>query len=128
MQNDGANRWLVNLQVQVGTMLVPAPVAAARTFINTSDFGVAAVFPQNVHDRVDCVIRARTGTWLGSHGAGMRLRWPVTANVKSLIFISLPLGIPCPRVSAIGIALTPLTSWVTLTIDLHNDNALSEQC
>lgn len=39
--------YVVNWQVQVGTMLVPAPVAAAGTFVNTSDIAVAAVFPQN---------------------------------------------------------------------------------
>jgi membrane fusion protein (multidrug efflux system) len=39
--------YVVNWQVQVGTMLVPAPLAAAGTFVNVSDIGVAAVFPQN---------------------------------------------------------------------------------
>jgi multidrug resistance efflux pump len=39
--------YVVNWQVQVGTMLVPAPIAPAGTFIVTSDIGVAAVFPQN---------------------------------------------------------------------------------
>jgi membrane fusion protein, multidrug efflux system len=39
--------YIVNWQVQVGTMLVPAPLAAAGTFVNVADIGVAAVFPQN---------------------------------------------------------------------------------
>jgi membrane fusion protein (multidrug efflux system) len=39
--------YIVNWQVQVGTMLVPAPLAAAGTFVNVSDIAVAAVFPQN---------------------------------------------------------------------------------
>ena len=39
--------YVVNWQVQVGTMLVPAPIAPAGTFVITSDIGVAAVFPQN---------------------------------------------------------------------------------
>jgi multidrug resistance efflux pump len=39
--------YVVNWQVQVGTMLVPMPVAAAGTFVVTADTAVAAVFPQN---------------------------------------------------------------------------------
>jgi membrane fusion protein, multidrug efflux system len=39
--------YVINWQVQVGTMLVPAPLAAAGTFVNVSDIAVAAVFPQN---------------------------------------------------------------------------------
>ena len=39
--------YVVNWQVQVGTMLVPAPISAAGTFVMTSDTAVAAVFPQN---------------------------------------------------------------------------------
>jgi multidrug resistance efflux pump len=39
--------YVVNWQVQVGTMLVPAPIAAAGTYVVTSDTAVAAVFPQN---------------------------------------------------------------------------------
>jgi membrane fusion protein, multidrug efflux system len=39
--------YIVNWQVQIGTMLVPAPLAAAGTFVNVSDTAVAAVFPQN---------------------------------------------------------------------------------
>jgi membrane fusion protein, multidrug efflux system len=39
--------YVINWQVQVGTMLVPAPLAAAGTFVNVSDTAVAAVFPQN---------------------------------------------------------------------------------
>jgi len=39
--------YVVNWQVQIGTMLVPAPIAAAGTFVNVSDTAVAAVFPQN---------------------------------------------------------------------------------
>jgi multidrug resistance efflux pump len=42
-----ADGYVVNWQVQVGTMLVPAPVAAAGTFVDTSDIAVAAVYPQN---------------------------------------------------------------------------------
>ena len=39
--------YVVNWQVQVGTMVVPAPISAAGTFVMTSDTAVAAVFPQN---------------------------------------------------------------------------------
>ena len=39
--------YVVNWQVQVGTMLVPMPLSAAGTFVNVSDTAVAAVFPQN---------------------------------------------------------------------------------
>jgi multidrug resistance efflux pump len=42
-----ANGFVVNWQVQEGTMLVPMPVAAAGTFIDTTDSFVAASFPQN---------------------------------------------------------------------------------
>jgi membrane fusion protein, multidrug efflux system len=39
--------YVVNWEVQVGTMLVPAPLAAAGTFVNVSDTAVVAAFPQN---------------------------------------------------------------------------------
>ncbi len=39
--------FVVNWQVQEGTMLVPMPMAAAGTFINTSQTFIAAAFPQN---------------------------------------------------------------------------------
>jgi membrane fusion protein (multidrug efflux system) len=39
--------YVTNWQVQIGTMLVPMPLAAAGTFVNVSDTAVAAVFPQN---------------------------------------------------------------------------------
>jgi multidrug resistance efflux pump len=39
--------YVVNWQVQEGTMLVPMPLVAAGTFINTSETFVAASFPQN---------------------------------------------------------------------------------
>jgi membrane fusion protein, multidrug efflux system len=39
--------YVINWQVQVGTMLVPMPISAAGTFVNVSDTAVAAVFPQN---------------------------------------------------------------------------------
>jgi membrane fusion protein, multidrug efflux system len=39
--------YVINWQVQVGTMLVPAPLAAAGTFVNVSDTALVAVFPQN---------------------------------------------------------------------------------
>ena len=42
-----ADGYVVNWQVQDGTMLVPAPLAAAGTFISTSETYVAAAFPQN---------------------------------------------------------------------------------
>ena len=38
--------YVVNWQVQVGTMLTPGP-AAAGTFVKTSDIAVIAVYPQN---------------------------------------------------------------------------------
>jgi multidrug resistance efflux pump len=45
--NAPADGYVVDWQVQVGTMLVPAPISAAGTFVVTSDIAVAAVFPQN---------------------------------------------------------------------------------
>jgi multidrug resistance efflux pump len=45
--------YVVNWQVQPGTMLTSAPVAAAGTFINTSDIFVGAVFPQNFLTNVE---------------------------------------------------------------------------
>jgi membrane fusion protein (multidrug efflux system) len=39
--------YVTNWQVQIGTMLVPMPLAAAGTFVNVSETAVAAVFPQN---------------------------------------------------------------------------------
>ena len=39
--------YVTNWQVQIGTMLVPMPLAAAGTFVNVSDTAVAAVFAQN---------------------------------------------------------------------------------
>lgn len=39
--------YVVNWQVQPGTMLTSAPVAAAGAFVDTSDIFVGAVFPQN---------------------------------------------------------------------------------
>jgi multidrug resistance efflux pump len=42
-----ADGYVVNWQVQVGTMLVPMPLAAAGTFVDTSSIFVGAVFPQN---------------------------------------------------------------------------------
>jgi len=42
-----ADGYVVNWQVQVGTMLVPMPLAAAGTFVDTSSISVGAVFPQN---------------------------------------------------------------------------------
>jgi multidrug resistance efflux pump len=47
-----ADGYVVNWQVQDGTMLVPAPMAAAGTFINTADTFIAASFPQNYLDNV----------------------------------------------------------------------------
>jgi multidrug resistance efflux pump len=42
-----ADGYVVNWQVQEGTMLVPAPLAAAGTFITTSENVIVAAFPQN---------------------------------------------------------------------------------
>ncbi|MBI3410250.1 MAG: HlyD family secretion protein [Planctomycetes bacterium] len=42
-----ADGYVVNWQVQEGTMLVPMPMAAAGTFVNTSQTFIAASFPQN---------------------------------------------------------------------------------
>jgi membrane fusion protein (multidrug efflux system) len=39
--------YVVNWQVQPGTFVVPAPIAAAGTFVDTSDIMVGAVYPQN---------------------------------------------------------------------------------
>jgi multidrug resistance efflux pump len=42
-----ADGYVVDWQVQEGTMIVPTPMAAAGTFIETGDTAVVAVFPQN---------------------------------------------------------------------------------
>jgi multidrug resistance efflux pump len=42
-----ADGYVVNWQVQVGTMLVPAPIAAAGTYVDTSSVRALALFPQN---------------------------------------------------------------------------------
>jgi multidrug resistance efflux pump len=42
-----ADGYVVNWQVQEGTMLVPMPLAAAGTFITTSANVIVAAFPQN---------------------------------------------------------------------------------
>ncbi len=42
-----ADGYVVNWQVQEGTMLVPAPIAAAGVFISTAETWVVASFPQN---------------------------------------------------------------------------------
>ncbi|HEY6619738.1 MAG: efflux RND transporter periplasmic adaptor subunit [Xanthobacteraceae bacterium] len=42
-----ADGYVVNWQVQVGTMLAPLPLAAAGTFVDTSSIQVLALFPQN---------------------------------------------------------------------------------
>jgi membrane fusion protein (multidrug efflux system) len=45
--------YVVNWQVQPGTMLSPVTAAAAGTFIDTSNIFVAAVFPQNYLTNVE---------------------------------------------------------------------------
>jgi multidrug resistance efflux pump len=42
-----ADGYVVNWQVQEGTMLVPMPMAAAGTYISTSETDIVASFPQN---------------------------------------------------------------------------------
>ncbi|MBR1163414.1 HlyD family secretion protein [Bradyrhizobium elkanii] len=42
-----ADGYVVNWQVQVGTMVAPAPIAAFGTFVDTSSIEVLALFPQN---------------------------------------------------------------------------------
>jgi multidrug resistance efflux pump len=42
-----ADGYVVNWQVQEGTMIVPMPMAAAGTFIATADTSIAASYPQN---------------------------------------------------------------------------------
>jgi multidrug resistance efflux pump len=42
-----ADGYVVNWQVRVGTMVVPAPIAAAGTFVDTSNIQLLALFPQN---------------------------------------------------------------------------------
>jgi membrane fusion protein, multidrug efflux system len=42
-----ADGYVVNWQVQVGTMVVPAPIAAFGTFVDTSSIQALALFPQN---------------------------------------------------------------------------------
>jgi multidrug resistance efflux pump len=48
-----ADGYVVNWQVQEGTMLVPMPMAAAGTFIDTSETVVVASFPQNYLTNVE---------------------------------------------------------------------------
>jgi multidrug resistance efflux pump len=48
-----ADGYVVNWQVQEGTMLVPIPLAAAGTFICTADTAIIAVFPQNYLGNVE---------------------------------------------------------------------------
>jgi multidrug resistance efflux pump len=48
-----ADGYVVNWQVQEGTMLVPMPLAAAGTFIDTEDTFIAAAFPQNYLTNVE---------------------------------------------------------------------------
>ena len=45
--------YVVNWQVQPGTMLVPSPTAPAGTFVSTEDIYVLAVFPQNYLTNVE---------------------------------------------------------------------------
>jgi multidrug resistance efflux pump len=47
-----ADGYVVNWQVQEGTMLVTAPIAAAGTFINTAETFIAASYPQNYLNNV----------------------------------------------------------------------------
>jgi multidrug resistance efflux pump len=60
--------YVVNWQVREGTMLVPAPNAAAGTFVETSSTDVIASFPQNYltnvnpGDETEMVLDARPGT------------------------------------------------------------------
>jgi len=59
--------YVVNWQVQEGTMLVPMPTAAAGTFVDTSSISVFAAFPQNYlanvrpGDEVEMVLDAHPG-------------------------------------------------------------------
>ena len=59
--------YVVNWQVQEGTMLVPMPTAAAGTFIDTTSISVMAAFPQNYltnvrpGDEVELVLDAYPG-------------------------------------------------------------------
>ena len=59
--------YVVNWQVQEGTMLVPMPTAAAGTFVDTSSISVIAAFPQNYltnvrpGDEVELVLDAHPG-------------------------------------------------------------------
>jgi multidrug resistance efflux pump len=79
-----ADGYVVNWQVQEGTMVVPAPLAAAGTFISTSETFVGASFPQNYlqhvqpGDEVDVVLdpypgrlfKARVDTVITATGEG----------------------------------------------------------
>jgi len=59
--------YVVNWEVQEGTMLVPRPTAAAGTFVDTSSISVFAAFPQNYltnvrpGDEVELVLDAHPG-------------------------------------------------------------------
>jgi multidrug resistance efflux pump len=63
-----SNGYVVNWQVQEGTMLVPMPSAAAGTFVATSSIYAFAAFPQNYlanarpEDEVEMVLDAHPGT------------------------------------------------------------------
>jgi multidrug resistance efflux pump len=60
--------YVVNWQVQEGTMLVPMPSAVAGTFVDTSSVNAFAAFPQNYltnvrpGDEVEMVLDAYPGT------------------------------------------------------------------
>jgi multidrug resistance efflux pump len=100
--------YVVNWQVQEGTMLVPMPLAAAGTFINTSVSFVVAVFPQNYlmnvrpgnevelvldpypgqlfRGKVDCVIPAAGGGEFTPSGSIPR---PATIGSEGLFGVKL---------------------------------------
>ena len=59
--------YVLNWQVQAGTMLVPMPTAAVGTFVDTTSISVLAAFPQNYltnvrsGDEVELVLDAYPG-------------------------------------------------------------------
>ena len=66
--------YVLNWQVQAGTMLVPMPTAAVGTFVDTTSISVLAAFPQNYLTNV------RSGdevelVWMGIRVACLKEAW-----------------------------------------------------
>jgi hypothetical protein len=76
--------YVVNWQVQLGTMLLPTPNAAAGTFVDTSNIFAVAVAPQNYLTNVEP--RDEVALVLDSH--------PGTSFRGSVDYLTHPAGVP----------------------------------